>query len=61
MAVADVFHALAKNRPYKPPSEAQAVLVGLQAKVLAGKIDTRLVELVADDLEACWQIACGLG
>jgi len=60
VAVADVFHALAQTRPYKPPSKAQAVLVGLQAKVLAGKIDTSLVQLVADDLEACWNAACGL-
>jgi HD-GYP domain-containing protein (c-di-GMP phosphodiesterase class II) len=60
VAVADVFHALAQTRPYKPPSEAQAVLVGLQAKALAGKIDAGLVQLVTDDLETCWNVACGL-
>lgn len=60
VAVADVFHALAQARPYKPPAEPQAVLTGLQAKARAGKIDAHLVQLVTDDLEACWNVACGL-
>jgi HD-GYP domain-containing protein (c-di-GMP phosphodiesterase class II) len=60
VAVADVFHALAQERPYKPPSNAQFVLEGLQRKAQAGKIDARLVQLVADNLEVCWQVACNL-
>lgn len=58
IAVADVFHALAQTRPYKPPSDAQTVLVSLQAKAIAGKIDAQLVQLIADDLETCWKVAC---
>jgi HD-GYP domain-containing protein (c-di-GMP phosphodiesterase class II) len=60
VAVADVFHALAQSRPYKPPSDPQAVLAGLKAKAQTGKIDAILVQLVSDNLEVCWQVACGL-
>ena len=60
VAVADVFQALAQTRPYKPSSEAEVVIAGLQALALAGKIDAALVQLVADDLESCWHAACGL-
>jgi HD-GYP domain-containing protein (c-di-GMP phosphodiesterase class II) len=60
VAVADVFHALAQTRPYKPSAGAEVVLAGLQAKAQAGKIDARLVQLVTDDLETCWNVACGL-
>ena len=60
VAVADVFHALAQTRPYKPPAEANAVVLGLHAKAQAGKIDETLVQLVNDDLDACWRAACGL-
>jgi HD-GYP domain-containing protein (c-di-GMP phosphodiesterase class II) len=60
VAVADVFHALAQTRPYKPSSEALVVMEGLHSRVKAGKIDAGLVRLVEGDLENCWNAACGL-
>jgi HD-GYP domain-containing protein (c-di-GMP phosphodiesterase class II) len=61
VAVADVFHALAQSRPYKAPASAEAVLAGLQARAREGKIDAGLVQMIQDDLEVCWNVACGLG
>lgn len=59
IAVADVFQALAQQRPYKPPAQANEVLTGLHNLATQGKLDGMLVELVIANLEACWQAACG--
>lgn len=59
IAVADVFQALAQHRPYKPPVEVGEVLAGLQTRAAEGKIDASVVELIANDLDVCWESACG--
>jgi putative nucleotidyltransferase with HDIG domain len=59
IAVADVFQALAQQRPYKPPAQAGVVVMNLQALATDGKLDAGLVELVISDLDGCWQAACG--
>lgn len=58
IAVADVFHALAQGRPYKLPAKPDEVVSELQQRAAQGKIDPALVELVAQDIGACWQVAC---
>lgn len=57
IAVADVFQALAQDRPYRKgmkPAEVSAML-GKMAE--AGKLDRAIVGLVEDDLENCYRIA----
>jgi HD-GYP domain-containing protein (c-di-GMP phosphodiesterase class II) len=57
VSVADVFQALAQDRPYRkgmPPREVLSVLLEMRD---AGKLDSGLVALVAADLDACYQAA----
>jgi HD-GYP domain-containing protein (c-di-GMP phosphodiesterase class II) len=56
IAVADVFQALAQNRPYRASLPAAA----MRQRADEGKLDASAVALVADNLEACW-LAAGDG
>jgi putative nucleotidyltransferase with HDIG domain len=54
ITVADIFQALAQDRPYRSamhPDEIAPVLRGLAGR---GKIDAQLVELVCSDLPRSW-------
>ncbi len=54
IAVADIFQALAQNRPYRPalaPTEIMAILHGLAD---TNHLDNRVVDVVADNLATCY-------
>jgi putative nucleotidyltransferase with HDIG domain len=57
IAVADIFQALAQDRPYRNGMVPQAVLSVLQEMNVAGKLDSGIVALVAADLEGCYAAA----
>jgi len=57
IAVADIFQALAQDRPYRKGMAPQAVLSVLQEMEKAGKLDSKIVSLVAADLERCYEAA----
>lgn len=59
LAVADVFQALAQNRPYRAALPPEVVLEILQKQVFSGKIDGQVVDYVAAHLADCWQAAVG--
>jgi len=57
LAVADVFQALAQNRPYRHSLPATEVLAILKTKVTDGALDGAVVECVETHLDSCWQAA----
>jgi HD-GYP domain-containing protein (c-di-GMP phosphodiesterase class II) len=57
VAVADVFQAMAQNRPYRAPMPAARILESLQQRARDGQLDAGVVALVAANLEACWHAA----
>lgn len=57
LAVADVFQALAQNRPYRHSLPAAEVLSILKTKVAEGALDGTVVERVESHLDSCWQAA----
>jgi len=59
VAVADVFQALAQERPYRdalPPDEIMKILYDM---VEDGKLDRKVVMHVDQNLEYCWRAAIG--
>lgn len=60
IAVADVFQALAQDRPYRASLPSGKILVILEDMVAEGNLDRSLVKLVKDNHEACWRQATGL-
>ncbi|HJV22467.1 MAG TPA: HD domain-containing phosphohydrolase [Holophagaceae bacterium] len=59
VAVADIYQALAQNRPYRGPLEAPVILAMLRQMAATGAIDGPLVELLAEDPEAYHLAATG--
>lgn len=57
IAVADVFQALAQDRPYRKGMAPQEVLSVLKGMNDSGKLDSHIVGLVAADLDACYRAA----
>lgn len=57
LAIADVFQALAQDRPYRGPLGAEEILGHLRRFAASGKLDPRGVELVAENLEDCFRAA----
>ena len=57
VAVADVFQALAQDRPYRGSMPPEKVLAILQEEADAGKLDRSVIETIAADLTNCWDIA----
>lgn len=58
LAVADVFQAMAQNRPYREPVSPALILVLLQQRAAEGHLDAGAVALVERNLDACWRAAC---
>lgn len=55
--VADIFQALAQNRPYRKGLAPEVILDELRALRQAGKIDGLLVGLVDENLDSCARVA----
>jgi putative nucleotidyltransferase with HDIG domain len=55
--VADVFQALAQERPYRQPTPSAQILAMLQERVASGRADAQVVAIVAADLDLCHRIA----
>ena len=61
IAVADVFQALAQQRPYRKPLSPDQILEMLGTFVGQNRLDGNVVELVRQHLAASWQAAIGQG
>ena len=59
IAVSDVFQALAQQRPYRKPLPPTEILAMLRAFVRQNRLDSDVVELVGQHLEASWRAATG--
>ncbi len=57
IAVADIFQALAQDRPYRKALAAGEISHYLNDLVKQGKVDADIVELVAQHLDELWQVA----
>lgn len=57
VAVADVFQALAQNRPYRQALTPEQILAILSKMASEGKLDQNVVGIVSDNLQSCWQAA----
>lgn len=55
VAVADVFQALAQRRPYRDSLPPQEILSIIKQQVDAGKLDAKVVKVVEDNLDSCWE------
>lgn len=57
IAVADIFQALAQDRPYRKALTPEQISSKLKELANAGKVDPELVKLVADNLDTTWVAA----
>jgi len=57
IAVADVFQALAQDRPYRAAMSPEKVLKILQSDASEGKLDRDVVRMVENNLHECWRVA----
>lgn len=55
--VADIFQALAQDRPYRKSMTPAQILAILQERADTGRADPGVVGLVADDLPECYRVA----
>lgn len=60
ITVADIFQALAQNRPYRDMLTAQEILTILKKEVKAGKLATDIVNMVEKNLDTCMQKALNI-
>lgn len=54
IAVADIFQALAQDRPYRRALSVMEIVEILQGMATEGRIDNDLVNLVANNLDSCY-------
>jgi HD-GYP domain-containing protein (c-di-GMP phosphodiesterase class II) len=59
--VADVFQALAAERPYRRSMDPPELLRVMREMAESGKLDPDLVDLTARNADSCWEAAMGLG
>ncbi len=55
--VADIFQALAQNRPYRPPMPTSNIINILSEQASQGKLDNEIVAIAVAEPEACHEIA----
>jgi len=60
IAVADVFQALAQERPYRGPLSPDVILNILNEMADDGKLDKNIVMHVNQNLDDCWKSAMGI-
>ena len=59
VAVADVFQAMAQDRPYRPTVGPEGVRAMLARMTAAGHLDSAIVACVEANFAACWEAATG--
>ena len=59
IGVADVYQALAQNRPYRVPVAPVAILGMLRSRVSEGELDGAVVDVLAANLDGCQRAALG--
>jgi putative nucleotidyltransferase with HDIG domain len=59
IAVADVFQALAQNRPYRERLPLDEVIRIVRRQAADGRLDSTIVELAINRAETCYEIAIG--
>lgn len=59
IAVADVFQALAQNRPYRDRLPLDEVIAIVRKQAADGRLDSAVVELTGKHAETCYKIATG--
>ncbi len=59
VAVADVFQAMAQDRPYRPTVGPDGVRAMLARMTAAGHLDSAIVACVEANFAACWEAATG--
>ena len=57
ITVADIFQALAQDRPYRKALAPRQILAVLDGIVKAGRLDGALVRILAEDMELSWGLA----
>lgn len=57
VAVADVFQALAQERPYRGPLQQKVIMTLLKLEAEEGKLDQEVVAAVEANLPECWRAA----
>lgn len=57
LAAADVFQALAQNRPYRQSLPLATILNIMDDMVEEGKLDSSVIEIIAEHAQTCLQIA----
>lgn len=57
ISVADIFQALAQNRPYRGQQSRDEVFAQLTGLAQAGRVDSEVVELLGRELDACYALA----
>ncbi len=57
ISVADIFQALAQNRPYRGQMSRDEVFAELTGLAQAGRVDSEVVELLGRELDACYALA----
>ena len=57
IAVADVFQALAQNRPYRKSLKPLEILEIIKEKVAREELDAHVVEVVETNLQRCWELS----
>jgi putative nucleotidyltransferase with HDIG domain len=55
--VADIFQALAQERPYRQPMLPDQIITILNERAALGRADAEIVSVVADNLDQCHRVA----
>ncbi len=59
VAIADVFQAMAQDRPYRPTVGPDGVRAVLTRMCAAGQLDAAIIAIVEANFDACWEAATG--
>ncbi len=57
IAVADIFQALAQNRPYRTSMTGDKTMAILEEMAASNKLDQEIVQTVQKNFSSCWQAA----
>lgn len=57
IGVADIFQALAQDRPYRKGLKPLQILNVLKNRVKEGDLDKNVVDIVGENIQQCWEIS----